>query len=381
MDAPEHAHLRRLVTHAFTPGYRALQENIRRHARALVDAALCRQDFDATRDLAAELPLLVLADLLGMPRGDRDLLDRWSNNLVGFDDPGSLGGGSVAQYQQTFVDALRYATELAARKRRQPGDDLVSELVALQARDHRFDDTALSHLWLLLVVAGNESTRHLLSGMLGAGRAPGPADRLVADPRLFPSGVEELLRWVSPVMQFRRTAVRDAELEGIPVRAGQKVVLYYTSANRDAQVFADPDRLDSGAGRILTLRSGSATALLPWRSTRTVRGLGAPGGLRAGPGALRADRPCRPTGLQLHERHQVAAGPVRAPSGLEGPRWLSGAASGHGRLARDRSRHRAAAGRRRLRRCRLLSRGERGGRRTERELRDLGARTRSPPAT
>jgi cytochrome P450 len=244
MDAPEHARIRRFVALAFTPRTVALlADRVRAEARGLVAGLLRSGRFDAVRDLAAELPLVALADLLGVPREDRRLLREWSDNLVGFDDP-ELGGGRVEVYQRTFADAFRYAAALAEAKRRRPGDDLVSGLVTTQVDGGRLSESEYCHLWVMLVVAGNETTRHLLSGSLLALAEHSDQRRLLESGAPLDAAVEEMLRWVSPVIQFCRTAVRDLELEGQPVRAGDKVSLYWASANRDEAVFAAPDRLD-----------------------------------------------------------------------------------------------------------------------------------------
>ncbi|MBV9449469.1 MAG: cytochrome P450 [Streptosporangiaceae bacterium] len=247
MDAPEHGRIRHLVTAAFTPrAVHALSASIHDHAARLAGRALAAGGFDAVADIAAELPLLVLADLLGIPRSDRGLLLRWSNNLVGFDDP-EYGAGSVDSYRETFGEAFRYARDLAARRRRSPGDDLISGLVAANGTGRRLTDQEFCQLWLLLVIAGNETTRHLLSGaLLALAEQPDQVSMLVADPGRTPRAVDELLRWVTPIMQFRRTALADTELGGQRIRAGEKVVLYYISANRDETVFRAPDRLDLG---------------------------------------------------------------------------------------------------------------------------------------
>lgn len=244
MDDPEHSRIRRRVARAFSPPMvERMGAGIHAHAEALVRAARGRERFDAVADMAAELPVLAIADLLGVPREDRGLLLEWSGNLVGFDDP-DVGGGRIEVYKRTFAEAFLYARRLADAKRRRPGDDLVSRLVA---QEDGLSDQELSHFWFLVVVAGNETTRHLLSGGLHAlASAPAERDRVVADPGLIPSAVEELLRWVSPVMQFRRTAARDVELGGRRIREGDKVVLYYASANRDEEVFEAPDTLDVG---------------------------------------------------------------------------------------------------------------------------------------
>jgi hypothetical protein len=247
MDAPEHRRIRRHLTTALTPqAVAGMAGSITRHAGSLAGRVAGAGGFEAVGTLAAEFPLLVLVDLLGMPRADRSLLLRWSTNLVGFDDP-EYGGGSVDRYRRTFQEAFGYARELAAHRRRSPRDDLVSRLVTGTVDGARLTDAEFCQLWLLLVVAGNETTRHLLSGaLLALVEWPDQCRRLAADPSLTPLAVDELLRWVSPTMQFRRTAVADTELRGQPIRAGDKVVLYYISANRDEAVYPDPDRLDLG---------------------------------------------------------------------------------------------------------------------------------------
>jgi cytochrome P450 len=196
-------------------------------------------------DLAAELPLLVLADLLGMPAEDRGLLFGWSNNLVGFDDP-EFGGGDIDVFKRTFVEAFGYALASAGERRRRPGPDLVSRLVTAEVDGRRLTEAEFCHLWLLLVVAGNETTRHLLSGAVEEFvDRPGLVARM-ATPDVVPVAVEELLRWTTPIMQFRRTARTDTELDGQSIASGDKVVLYYLSANRDERVFPHADSVDLG---------------------------------------------------------------------------------------------------------------------------------------
>jgi cytochrome P450 len=247
MDAPQHIRIRRLVTSVFTPrAVGGLADGVAAHAAALVTRVVDAGAFDVVTDLAAELPLLVLCDLLGVPRADRHLLYRWSNHLVGFDDP-EFGGGDVDAYRRTFAEAFAYALELAADRRAHPRGDLISRLAVAEVDGRRLSDREFCMFWLLLVVAGNETTRHLIAGSLSALMAdPGQRDRLVTGTVPLATAVDELVRYVSPIMQFRRTATRDTELAGQRIPAGDKVVLYYTSANRDAAVFADPDRLDLG---------------------------------------------------------------------------------------------------------------------------------------
>ncbi len=247
MDAPQHVRIRKLVTSVFTPrAVRAMAAGVTAHAGALVRKVVRAGKFDIVSDLASELPLLVLADLLGIPAGDRHLLYRWSNHLVGFDDP-DFGGGDIDVYRTTMAEAFQYALRLAGQRRERPTADLVSRLANAELDGQRLSDREFCSFWLLLVVAGNETTRHLISGSLQALAAhPGERDRLARGEVPMPLAVEELIRWVTPIMQFRRTATRDVELCGQHIPAGDKVVLYYVSANRDAAVFAAPDRLDLG---------------------------------------------------------------------------------------------------------------------------------------
>ncbi|TBL34158.1 cytochrome P450 [Verrucosispora sp. SN26_14.1] len=259
MDAPQHSRIRRLVTSVFTPrAVRALHDSVAAHAHDLVRRAVAADECDVVADLAAELPLLVLADLLGLPREDRHLLYRWSNNLVGFDDP-EYGGGDVEAYRTTFVEAFQYALTVAGERRRSPRDDLMTLLATSEVDGRRLTDREFCSFWLLLVVAGNETTRHLISGGVSALlAAPAQRDRLARDPSLLPSATEELLRWVTPIMQFRRTATEDTELCGRAVAEGDKVVLWYVSANRDGAVFDDPDvlRLDRNPNPHLSFGMG-----------------------------------------------------------------------------------------------------------------------------
>lgn len=244
MDAPEHTAVRRVVSAAMPQrAVRAMAQSVGHHVERVVDAVVAAGEFDAVADLAAELPLLVLADLLGVPRADRALLFSWSNNLVGFDDP-EYGGGDVRAFIQTVGEAFSYATELAAARRREPRDDLVSALVG-GAHGAPLTESQFCHLWLLMVVAGNETTRHLLSGTLELlADRPNLAHGLASDPSSVGTAMDEMLRWVTPIMQFRRTATIDTSIDDQAVAAGDKIVLYYLSANRDERVFDRPDTVD-----------------------------------------------------------------------------------------------------------------------------------------
>jgi cytochrome P450 len=247
MDDPRHARIRKLVSATFTPrSLTSMRASIDAHAHRLVQRLIAAGSFECVRDLAAELPLLVLADLLGLPAADRGLLYDWSNNLVGFDDP-QFGGGDVDIYRDTFKAAFSYARALRTERSKNPGDDLMSRLSVIKVDGERLSDQAFCSTFLLLIVAGNETTRHLISGSLKTlADFRDERDRLVADPGLLSTAVPELIRFVSPIMQFRRTAVTDTELGGQRISAGDKLVLYFVSANRDSRVFARPDQLDLG---------------------------------------------------------------------------------------------------------------------------------------
>jgi cytochrome P450 len=277
MDPPEHARLRRLLGRSFTPrAVTRLEERIRGHARALCDRALAgrRGECDFAKDVAADLPLLTLADVLGMPEQDRWLLFDWSNRVIGYQDPDyaasaafdPAGGTPMAREalalrpapdadgrmpdprtRAGMPDLYAYAHLLAAEKRRRPrGDDVMSILLAqVDDEDGPVSVEEFENLFWLFAVAGNETVRNGLPGAcIALLEHPGAQDELRADPGLMPAAVEEMLRWWTPVMTFRRTASADCELGGQRIGAGDKVVVSFTSANRDEAVFRDAGQFD-----------------------------------------------------------------------------------------------------------------------------------------
>jgi cholest-4-en-3-one 26-monooxygenase len=246
MDPPRHAKLRGLVNKGFTPRMVGLlTAPIRRVCSELIDVAAERGECDFVTEIAAELPLQVIAEMLGIPQSDRHQLFEWSNTLVGGDDPEWRGTPEDAM--AAAMSMYAYANELAVQRRDSPRDDLISVLMAAEVDDEQLSEMEFDLFFLLLAVAGNETTRNLISGgMLALFEHPGQWRRLLDDPALLETGVEEMLRWVTPVMHFQRTAQRDTEIAGVPIAEGERVALYYVSANRDEEVFEHPDRFDVG---------------------------------------------------------------------------------------------------------------------------------------
>ena len=246
MDPPEHTKLRKIVNRAFTPQAirRQLADSITRHARDVVDLVCELGKIDFLTDVAAEMPLRVLADVLGVPTEDRHLLYKWTNALVGLDDPEY---GDPQAFLAAFVEMFSYARQRTAEKRARPGDDVWSTIVTAEVNGERLSDDDLDRFFQLLVIAGNDTTRNLIANtLLTLSSHPGQLARLRADLGLIPSAIEEVLRYAPSVIQFRRTATQDAELAGQQISAGDKVIINYASANRDEAVFADPDRFDIG---------------------------------------------------------------------------------------------------------------------------------------
>jgi len=244
MEPSRHAAHRKLINMAFVPKViRDLEPRLRVVTRAILDGLAGRETCDFVTDIASELPVVAICELLGIPHADRGKVVAWSNALVGMDDPeyaGSPDDGPLAAMQVAM-----YAQGLAEQRRREPRADMISHLLGVEVDGERLSDAAFNAFVLVLSVAGNETTRNLIAGGLHAlFEHPAERARLQADHTLLPIAIEEMLRWVTPVMYFRRTAERDVELGGQRILAGDKVVMWYVSANRDEAVFAEPDRFD-----------------------------------------------------------------------------------------------------------------------------------------
>jgi cholest-4-en-3-one 26-monooxygenase len=246
MDPPLHTRYRRLVSQAFTPRMiRALEENIHRTTDRIIDGVVQKGSADFVTEISAELPLQVIAELLGVPQEDRHNMFDWSNRMVGSEDPEYSAQQDNAM--QAATELFTYATELFEKKRIDPKGDLMSALTQVDIEGEKLSEMELELFFLLLTAAGNETTRNLISGAMHAFfEFPDQWQRLVADRTLVPSAVEEMLRFVTPVMCFRRTAMTDTTMRDVKIAEGDKVVFFHASANRDEEIFSDSQAFDIG---------------------------------------------------------------------------------------------------------------------------------------
>ena len=246
LDDPLHKRRRGLVNRGFTKGRIADQEaKVRRVCRELIAGVAPRGECDFVRDLAAPLPMIMIGDMLGVAPDDRDALLRWSDDLID-GTSATATPDAAARAAAAFGEYAAYHREVVSdRRAKGPGEDLMSVLVHAELDGDRLDDDALLQESLLILVGGDETTRHVITGgMLQLLRHPEQRAALAADPSGIPTAVEEMLRWVTPIQNMARTATRDVELRGRQVRAGDKLLLLYPSANRDERVFEDPYRFD-----------------------------------------------------------------------------------------------------------------------------------------
>lgn len=246
IDPPAHTHYRRLVSLGFSSRMiRRLEDHVRTITTEIIDQVAGAGECDFVASISAELPLRVIVELVGVPMADRHRVLQWSNQMLAYDDPEYQLDPDTPKI--AAAELFMYAHELAVERSAQPRDDLVSELMHGEVEGHRLSMEEFNSFFMLLLVAGNETTRNLVSGgLLALIEHPGERARLQADPALLPTAVEEMLRWVTPVNVFQRTAQRDVELGGHSIREGDKVVLFYASANRDEEIFPDAHRFDVG---------------------------------------------------------------------------------------------------------------------------------------
>lgn len=245
MDPPKHNRARRLVSKAFTPRMiTQLVDEIERRAAVVIDEVVDRGECEFVEEIAAQVPVQMICEMIGLEKEQWPRMFEVSNDLIGSrDDP------EYAHVDTELASAEIFALcdAVAEDRRANPRDDLMTALVQAELDGERLDNTELNLFFITLVVAGNETTRNLINhAALALMEHPEQAQRLRDDPSLWDTAVEEMLRWGSSIHNFRRTATQNTELGGIPIKKGDKVVMYYASANRDEAVFENPHTFDVG---------------------------------------------------------------------------------------------------------------------------------------
>ncbi|OBK23844.1 cytochrome P450 [Mycobacterium asiaticum] len=247
IDPPRHVHYRKLINQGFTArNVLRLEPHMRQVARRIVADIKDKGEFDAVPDISAEMSLQVIADVLGVPAEDRLEVFRWSNAIgtLGIEDPDYAP--TPEALGQAAAEMFSYCNELVARRRKHGlTDDILSALLAAEVDGEKLNRDQLNEFFLLLAIAGNETTRNTLShGILALSEHPEQRALLSADRHAVKPAVEELLRWATPVMHFRRTVTRDVDIRGQRIPAGDWVLMHYLSANRDEEVFEEADQFD-----------------------------------------------------------------------------------------------------------------------------------------
>jgi cholest-4-en-3-one 26-monooxygenase len=239
IDPPQHTKLRGIVSRGFTPrAINNLRSALSARAERIVAEAIASGSGDFVTDVAAELPLQAIAELIGVPQDDRRKVFDWSNDMVGYDDPEYVGDPAAAA-----AELVGYAMAMAEDRRQCPRDDIVTKLVHAQVEDGQLSSDEFGFFVILLAVAGNETTRNAIShGMLAFLEDPGQWEQFKAERP--DTAADEIVRWATPVTVFQRTALADTMLGGQQIRTGQRVGLFYRSANFDEEVFDHPERFD-----------------------------------------------------------------------------------------------------------------------------------------
>jgi cholest-4-en-3-one 26-monooxygenase len=251
MDPPKHGLYRKIVSKRFTPGaLKRWHGDIERIGKEIVDGLLEIGDqgsVDFVEKVSAPLPIAVIAWLLGVPRSDWKLLFDWTNRTIGAADPEYQieGSNSNETGRQAMIELFQYFAKLVEEKKKSPGDDLVSLFATAEVNGEKLPPMDVLAYCLIIVIAGNETTRNATSGgMLALAQHPAELAKIQKNPALLPSAIEEILRWTSPIIHFARTATQDAEIRGKKIRKGEQLALYYPSANRDEDIFDRPFTFD-----------------------------------------------------------------------------------------------------------------------------------------
>jgi cytochrome P450 len=242
MDPPDHARFRRVTSHWFTPrAIRSMDDKVLRVTREVLDEAAKKTNGDFVQDVSAKITIAVIAEMLGVPRRDWDLLFRWTNESIAPQDPEFQKGSAYETLEGARKELFVYFNDLAEQRRKHPTDDIVSVVANGKVNGEPLPIVELLSYYFLLVVAGNETTRNAMTGgMLAFLENRGEWEKLKRSPALLDGAVEEAVRWTTPVIQFARTATADYSLRGQTIRKGQSVCLFYASGNRDEEVFPDP---------------------------------------------------------------------------------------------------------------------------------------------
>jgi len=248
MDDPKHARLRGIVQRGFTPRMiRQTEDFVRDRARSVVDRVIERfpdGECDFVQEIAAPLPLEIICDMMGIPESDHRQIFGWTNVILGAGDPDY--GGTFEHLMQTSLEIYAYAQALGQDRLEHPRDDLTTALMQAELEGQRLSTQEFGSFFILLVVAGNETTRNAISHAMLALTDHPDQRRIWWDDfeAVAPGAVEEIVRWATPVIHFRRTATADTEIRGVKISEGDKVVYWYTSANRDEATFVDPFTFD-----------------------------------------------------------------------------------------------------------------------------------------
>ncbi len=249
MDPPEHGEFRSILSQYFTPrSIRALEPEIANITNQLLDDVMDRGECDFVTEISCKVPIAVIAEMLGVPRKDWPTMFRWTNEIIGGGDPEFQRGKDANEtFAQARLEMFQYFTDLVEESRKHPRGDVTSIISNAKVNGEPLPALELLSYLLLLVVAGNETTRNATSGgLLAFIEHPEQFRRLKSDPTLIRSAVEEIVRWTSPVIQFARTATSDTVVRGQKIRAGESVCLFYPSASRDEDVFDEPFKFDIG---------------------------------------------------------------------------------------------------------------------------------------
>lgn len=244
MDPGPHARLRALVNRGMTPRrILALEDYARRRFESVLDAALEARRCDFVEDVAGRLPLEIITEMMGVPQADRPALASLANRVMGFEDP-DFGGGT-GENTAAITEMAAYAIDLARARRRAPKGDIASAILQAEIEGEVLDDQAFASFFMLLITAGIETTKSAISGgALALVERPEQWEALRKSRHALPGALEEIIRFTTPIHYFRRTATRPSEISGQAIREGDKVVIWYSSANRDEAVFDDPDRFN-----------------------------------------------------------------------------------------------------------------------------------------